>query len=197
MEKLPDRSLWIDFVSLTDERWIPNGYGFIKDTPIHHDWVTIHPLERPTIEITSRTAPQRDGILESLAAVVGVLRDQFVLRAFDRPGQWKELQAKLKSNICGHDGNRRKAKEPAAYSMHARRGERLDDLRLWSALSVKHEDARELGFFFDLPFTVDGYPEVVFYYIQTATGQIKFPPETSEYARRQVRYEYLQIARRP
>lgn len=194
MEKLADESLWIDFVSLSDETLIPDGYGFRKGVPIHHDWVTVHATPNPTIEIAARTSDQRDIVMKALSDASGLKPDAFTLRAFDRPGQWKGLQAHFSAEICGHQGNRRAAKEPAAYSMHAKRGERLDDLTKWKALSVNHEDARELGFFSESLFNLDGYPEQVFYFLQTHTGQIKFPDDISEYARKQVVNEYLSIA---
>lgn len=195
MERLPDGSLSLDFVSRASERLIQSGYSFIRTSPIHHDYVTVH--ADATLEISSRTSEQRDQILKSFTQAVGLKASDFAIRAFDRPGQWKALQAALGAQIFGHQGNRRGKKEPAAYSMHAPRGEKLDDLPKWTALAMKHEDARELGFFFDLAFNVDGYPEYVFYYLNTHSGQIKFPEDLSEYARNRVLNEYLAIARQP
>lgn len=174
---------------------MPRGTGYVKGFPVHHDEVTVHPSSLPVIEISSRAPEHRDKVLKAFAELFSCVPADFVARAFDRPGQWKDLKAKLGSHISGHEGNRRGNKEPAAYSMHARRGERLDDLPKWQVLGLNHEDARELTFFFWLPFALDGYPELVLYYLQTQTGQIKFADDVSEFARARVIDEYLTIAR--
>jgi hypothetical protein len=197
MDVLADGSLSVDFVSRAPERWVSDGFGFARRAPIHHDWVTVLPGTPPIVEVGGRTIEQRDAIFRSFRAALGLQAGDLVERAFSRPGQWQALQAVFGAQIFGHSGNRRVRTDPLAYSMHAGRTERLDDLPWWQLLGVQHERARELGFSFTLTNPIDGYPEVVVYYIRTATGQIKFLEDISEYARRRVLDEYIAIARRP
>jgi hypothetical protein len=193
---LADGSYLVDLVSLEKERLVRDGYGFKKDTPIHHDWVLVYGSPAK-VEIASRTAEQLTNVLRTFASAGGLKPETFAPRAFETPSQWKALQAHFNAEVGGHKGNGRDRKEPADYSMHAKTGERLDDLPLWNVLKLAHDRARELRFHFTLPFHIDGYPELVVYYINTLTGQIKFPDDTSEYARSQVRNEYVAIAKRP
>jgi hypothetical protein len=193
LQTLPDGSLSLDFVSLGNPRTVQDGYTFKTERPIHHDIVMIG-ASRPSIEISSRTDAQRDNILGALLRLLKKKPDAFQLHAFDRPSDWKKLQKKLAADIFKDDGNRDGKKEPAAYSMSARRGERLDDLPKWQALELKHEEARELGLFFTCYSHIDGYPEQVYYYIRTASGDLKFLDDVSESARNLVLDEYLKIA---
>ncbi len=131
--------------------------------------------------------------MTAFAAVLKSKPDRFQHRAIDHPGNWKALQQKLGAGIFQDDGIRTKVKEPAAYSVSARRGERLDDLPMWQAMGIKHEEARELGFFYTHRSPIDDYPEMVYFYLRAATGEIKFLEETSESPRKQVVSEYLKI----
>lgn len=189
-----DGSLELDFVSLSPEKLKMVGYGTVESIQdIRHDYVVVDG-GKPVIEIATLTTPEhRDDVLNAFCNALGLVKNDFSLRAFDAPHQWKTLQAALSAYINGHGGNQRGRGKPVAYAMHAPRGERLDDLEKWKVLDIKHDEARELTFGFSLPSDIDDYPEDVYYNLKLATGEIKFPDDTSEAARRKVIDEYLEI----
>ena len=191
MIRNPDGSLELDFVSLGSEKLVPDGYDFKLDRPPHHDMILVG-ASPPLVEIYSRTAEQSGDLRRAFAHALGMKPEDFVEHAFDRPQHWKDLKEKVKAEIFLHNGNRVGDHQPAHYLM-ATKNEPLDDAPMWQALEVNHDEARELGFYFDFNHEFDGMTERVYYYIQTTTGQIKFLDVTSERARRLVLSEYLKI----
>jgi len=193
---LADGSYVIDFVSRSKERLLAVDYAFVNGSTIVHHSIFLRPMANVTL-VEGKNEESRDQLFNEFCKAVDVKRDSFALRAFDRESQWQALKSALGAQVGGHAGTQRGYREPAAYSMHAAKGEGLDDLAKWKSLQIPHSGARELAFNFVLPHEIDGYPELVIYYLKLETGQIKFLSEISEYALRKVCDEYIKIARLP
>lgn len=194
LEPQPDGTFLVDLVSLGDEHWQPDGYGFRRANKINHDWILVRG-NPTTIEVQFQTPQDRDRIVNAFCAALAFTDGCFVDRSFTTPAQWKALQQKFNAEVGGHEGTGRDKTDPASYSMHAKKGERLADVPKWTVLNIEHEKARVLRFHFEEPYSLDGYPELVVYFINTVTGHIKFPDDISEYAVKRIRDEYLAIAR--